>query len=173
MPNLIFTHLKDCPPSHPVKIPEIQLFFRISPYDGGHHEFSDNTGNYHADYFSGWDEEFLQSVLDNCNNYSEAAMPDAFCEEFLTFRDGKQPSGCRRSKIDEDIVSSLECLQPNPSVDTSTITDEAIDNIASLPRGVCEGNLFPLGTVVRKLRHKNSGKILHRILKCGKLKFQN
>ena len=30
----------DCPPSHPVKLPEIQFFFRIVPYSGGQHIFA-------------------------------------------------------------------------------------------------------------------------------------
>lgn len=136
----------DCPSSHPIKIPEIQLFFRISPYDGGHHQFSDGTGNFHADYFSGWDEGFLQSVLDNCNNYSEAANPDAFCEDFLTFRGAGDFNtvDCRRGKKDdEDIVSSLQSIQPDPALDVSTITEEAIDGVSSLPRGACSGTLIP------------------------------
>ena len=45
----------------------------------------------HSDYFSGWDEDVLQHVLDNCENNSDAAMPTAFCSDFLTFRGkGKQ-----------------------------------------------------------------------------------
>ena len=42
--------------------------------------------NFHSDYFSGWDETELQNVLDNCDNPSEAANPDAFCSDWLTFR---------------------------------------------------------------------------------------
>merc|ERR1719420_864623 len=63
----------DCPASHPVKIPEIQLYFRIQNYQGGQYVFSDGTSVYHADYFSGWDETFLQKVLDECSNESDAA----------------------------------------------------------------------------------------------------
>ena len=53
----------ECPGTHPVKLPEIQLFFRIVPYVGGKHVFSDGTDVYHADYFSGWEAEKLQQVL--------------------------------------------------------------------------------------------------------------
>ena len=53
----------ECPSSHPVKIPEIQFFFRIAPYSGGQHIFSDGTSVYHADYFSGWKQNELQNVL--------------------------------------------------------------------------------------------------------------
>ena len=41
---------------------------------------------FHSDYFSGWVESELQRVLDNCENESEAASPDAFCSDWLTFR---------------------------------------------------------------------------------------
>ena len=59
---------------------------------------------FHSDYFSGWDVDELQTVLDNCErldinniflrqrkyfageNYSDAAMPDAFCSDWLTFK---------------------------------------------------------------------------------------
>ena len=70
----------DCPPLHPIKLPQIQLFFRIMPYDGGWHTFSDSLGVFHADYVSGWDEEFLQNVLENCENEGEGAMPNFFAK---------------------------------------------------------------------------------------------
>ena len=41
---------------------------------------------FHSDYFSGWVESELQRVLDNCENESEAASPNAFCSDWLTFR---------------------------------------------------------------------------------------
>ena len=86
----------DCPASHPIKIPEIQFYFRIVPYSGGQHIFAgmyrhrrsnqvhvffsflsfinkfiaviqDGTDYYHSDYFSGWDENELQDVLVSIN----------------------------------------------------------------------------------------------------------
>ena len=41
---------------------------------------------FHSDYMSGWDEDELQRVLDNCDNDSEGAMPTAYCSDWLTFR---------------------------------------------------------------------------------------
>ena len=38
----------DCPSSHPVKLPQINFFFRIVPYSGGQHIFSDMTSFFHA-----------------------------------------------------------------------------------------------------------------------------
>ena len=49
--------------------------------------------NFHSDYFSGWDETELQRVLDNCENPSEAANPDAFCSDWLTFRGKEKEEG--------------------------------------------------------------------------------
>lgn len=129
----------DCPSSHPVKLPEIQLFFRILPYPGGTHVFADGTSIFHADYFSGWDSEELQNVLDNCENDSDAASPDAWCEDFLTFRDAPKVFG-----EDDNIITKLEKFQPEP-YDISTITEEVIDNTSELPRGACTGTLKPEG----------------------------
>ena len=51
------------------------------------------TQVFHSDYFSGWDEDKLQHVLENCENDSEAAMPTAFCNDFLTFIQRKGEAG--------------------------------------------------------------------------------
>ena len=48
--------------------------------------FSDGSDVFHSDYFSGWDEAQLQTVLDGCENDSEAANPTAFCSSWLTYR---------------------------------------------------------------------------------------
>lgn len=127
----------ECPSTHPIKFPEIQFFFRILPYPGGTHVFADGTSIYHADYFSGWDQNELQDVLDNCENDSDAAMPDAWCEDHVTFRDAPKVFG-----EDDNIVSKLENFQPDP-FDVTTITDETIDNISELVRGACTGTLKP------------------------------
>lgn len=58
--------------------------------------------------------------------------------DFLTFRDAPKRFG-----DDEDIRRKLLPLQPNPPIDTSTITNERIDNTRSLPRGACTGTLIP------------------------------
>lgn len=127
----------ECPVSHPVKIPEIKLFFRIVNYSGGSHMFADGTDYFHADYFNGWERKTLQRVLDECKNYSEASNPDAWCEKHLTFRDAPKKVG------DERIIEKLKKLQPNPPIDTTTITDELIDGVTVLPRGACDGTLSP------------------------------
>lgn len=67
-----------CPDGFPVALPEILFFLRVSPYFGGCHVFSDMSQVFHADYFSGWEVNFLQNVLDKCNNTSTSASPNFF-----------------------------------------------------------------------------------------------
>jgi len=131
----------DCPASHPVKLPEIHLYVRILGYEGGAHMFADGTDNFHSDYFSGWDETELQRVLDNCENPSEAANPDAFCSDWLTFRGKGKEEGVQTQ--DDEIRSGLEEIQP-PLIDIKgTISAEAVTNVSELPRGSCTGTLIP------------------------------
>jgi hypothetical protein len=129
----------ECPDTHPVKLPEIQFFFRILEYKGGPYRFADGTSFYHADYFSGWNQDELQAVLDTCVNDSEAASPDAWCEDHVTFRDAPKDADL---EFDE-LVIKLQQIQPDTPFDTSTITTEATDNVVNLPRGACTGTLIP------------------------------
>ena len=76
-----------CPKTHPVRLPRIAVFTRIAPYLGGVHLFSDGTGYFHADYFSGWKAKKLQKVLDRCENDSMFSAPNGWCEDHVTFRD--------------------------------------------------------------------------------------
>merc|ERR1719480_492679 len=91
----------------------------------------------HADYFSGWDQHELQRVLDECENDSEAAMPDAWCEDHLSFRDAPKEAG------DEGIVSKLQRIQPPPLDLKRTVTDEEVDIVAELPSSATGGQLLP------------------------------
>ena len=54
--------------------------------------FSDGSDVFHSDYFSGWDEAQLQTVLDGCENNSESADPTDFCSSWLTYRSIKEQS---------------------------------------------------------------------------------
>ncbi|GMI15879.1 hypothetical protein TrLO_g12097 [Triparma laevis f. longispina] len=132
----------DCPSSHPVKLPEVHFYFRISNYKGGEYVFADGTSIIHADYFSGWEVTKLQEVLDGCSNDSDAASPDQFCENFLTFRQNKI-SGVQSA--DKDIRQKLEDIQlvSNPDM-RKTVSAEAVDNVPELVRGSCTGTLCPL-----------------------------
>lgn len=117
-----------CPPSHPVQLPQIRVFTRLEPYTGGIHLFSDGTGYFHADYFSGWEETFLQKVLDECENDSFEAMPTSWCENHMTFLDA--PKNKDSTIVDK---SKLLALQPKTPFDASAITTEKIDGVSSLP----------------------------------------
>ena len=96
---------------------------------------------FHSDYFSGWDETELQRVLDNCDNYSEAANPDAFCSDWLTFRGKGKTEGVQ---VDDDVIrKDLETIQPAPIDIQGTISPEQVTNVAEVPRGTCTGTLLP------------------------------
>ncbi|CAB9514954.1 Domain of unknown function (DUF1996) [Seminavis robusta] len=124
-----------CPSSHPVRLPQIIFFFRIMPYKGGCHVFSDMTQTFHADYVSGWDDQVLQRVLDNCSNDSLDSSPDAFCEEHLTFRDGPKCSDPGCDFGDASLMNKLRDIQP-PPIDMKAITDEEVDTVVgTLPGG--------------------------------------
>jgi len=129
----------DCPESHPVRMPEIHLYVRVLNYEGGAHVFSNDTDVFHSDYFSGWDDEMLQYLLDECENYSEAANPDAFCSDFLTFRGHGKEDGVQYD--DADIVADLQEMQPDPIDIKGTISPEDVTGIPELQRGECTGTL--------------------------------
>jgi len=131
----------DCPTSHPVKFPEVHLYVRVLEYEGGAHVFADGTDIFHSDYFSGWDEAELQSVLDNCENPSDAASPDAFCSDFLTFRGKAKQEGVQVQ--DDDIRADLEKIQPAMVDIKGTISPEEVTGIPELLRGACTGTLIP------------------------------
>jgi len=131
----------DCPASHPVKMPELHLYVRVNDYEGGAHMFSDGSDIFHSDYFSGWDEKKLQNVLDKCDNPSEAANPNAFCSDFLTFRGKGKTEGVQVD--DFDIVKDLKKIQPSPIDTKAVISPEDVTNISEIPRGSCTGTLLP------------------------------
>ena len=96
---------------------------------------------FHSDYFSGWDESELQTVLDNCDNYSEAAMPDAFCSDWLTFRGKGKTEGVQVD--DTEISEDLQKIQPEPVDIKGTISPEEVTDVTEVPRGSCTGTLIP------------------------------
>merc|ERR1712111_267553 len=85
----------------------------------------------HSDYFSGWEESELQRVLDNCQNESEGANPDAFCSDWITFRGKGKTEG---EQVDDDtIVEELAEVQPQPVDTRATISPEMVTNVAEIP----------------------------------------
>ena len=49
-------------------------YTRVLEYEGGAHVFSDGSDVFHSDFMSGWRQQDLQEVLDECDNDSEAAV---------------------------------------------------------------------------------------------------
>lgn len=133
----------ECPSSHPIKIPQIHLFFRIMPYDGGWHTFADGSDVFHADYVSGWDQDFLQNVLDTCDNEGFGAMPNFFCEDMLTFRDAPKCTDEETCDFaDPNLIEKVRAFQPDPLDITGTIVaEETAVVVGDLPRGTCNGSL--------------------------------
>lgn len=130
-----------CPDSHPVKIPQIHFFFRINDYDGGWHTFSDGSGTFHADYVSGWDENFLQDVLDACEN-AGFGEPNDFCEGHLTFRDGPKCGDPTCDFSDPNLIKKLRAIQPtNLDIQGTIVGEETEVVVGDLPRGTCQGSL--------------------------------
>ena len=80
-------------------------------------------------------------MLDNCENYSEAANPDAFCSDWLTFRGKGKTEGVQ---VDDEVIrEDLNNIQPDPIDIKGTISPEEVNNVAELPRGSCTGTLIP------------------------------
>ena len=136
--------------------------------------------SFHSDYMSGWDEAELQRLLDTCENESEAANPDAFCSDHLTYRGKAKTEGVQVERhhnntidmkrmnntttmtimqVEDDVIrSDLEKIQPVPAIDTlATISPEQVDNVSSPPRTACSGTLlaYTNPTVTGKLNNNS------------------
>merc|ERR1711973_1024188 len=70
----------------------------------------------------------------------EAAIPNAFCSDWLTFR-GKDKTEGEQTE-DDDIRSDLETIQPSPVDTRGLISPEAVTGVPQLPRGACSGTLI-------------------------------
>lgn len=130
-----------CPGSHPVKLPQIEFFFRFFNYPGGQHEFSDGTGIFHADYVAGWDEDVLTSVLNSGCEFEEFEATAPICTAApFTYRNNF------RYQFGGGDTEFAAMLQQNrvPMADTSCISTEATSNIKELPRGTC----LPSGSLI-------------------------
>jgi len=131
----------DCPASHPIKIPEINLFLVINNYEGGAHVFSDGTDMFHSDFMSGWDVPALQYVLDNCDNGSNIPDGGNFCTPWLKYSIEVTEGGT--DEADHDMVKRIKATVP-PAVNTQkTISPEKVTNVSQLPSGKCTGTLLP------------------------------
>ena len=120
-----------CPSSHPVRLPRLDFFIRWFNTEPARWRFADDSVRFHADYVSGWDETFLQSLLDG---------GDGDVDSKVTFR-----AGIKHTGDDQNLIKQMND-NAVPRANTSCITTEIIDNIVNLPRGACSGTLIsPVG----------------------------
>ena len=124
---------------------------------------------FHSDYFSGWDEDKLQHVLDNCDNDSEAAMPNAFCSDFLTFRGKGKVEGVQVD--DFDIRDDLEKIQPGPIDIKGLISPEDVTGVPELPRGVCSGELIAASNATTSAPATFTGSVFKLSRSCQTIKI--
>jgi len=135
-----------CPESHPVLLPQILLFLRFANYTGIPHELSNGDGvDWHADYIMGWEEGFLQQILDNCN-----VLKDVPCGS-TRLRDISGTGAARtkdKVRVPSDSWSDMGAALRQvrvPLANTTCITEEQITDVAEPPRGSCQGRVLAVG----------------------------
>ena len=131
-----------CPEGYNRRLPQIQLFVRISDYEGGQYTFSDNTlpGDeevFHADFMNGWEEGVLEDIVNNCNplpgEEPDDYNPECTCDQFLTKR-----SDMLTFDTDEVGRNDAEAAKICPIDVRAHIVDEEISfGVGGLPRGSC------------------------------------
>lgn len=133
-----------CPPGFNRRLPQIQLFVRISNYEGGKYTFSDNTlpGDeevFHADFMNGWDEGVLENIVNNCPalpNSGDPYNPPCNCDQFLTKKENLL-------SFTEEGRNDAEAAKICPIDVKSHIVDEEINfSVGGLPRGGCSAPLI-------------------------------
>lgn len=125
----------ECPSTHPVLLPQILLFIRFLDYPGGAVELSNADANWHADYVFGWDRDFLQGVLDSCDDVKGIPCGST---RLRGIDHGETETG---SSEWADMVDMLRSSRV-PMAETGCITEEPVDGIDLLPRGGCVGEVL-------------------------------
>lgn len=117
----------ECPAGFDKRLPQVQLFVRITDYKGKKYRYTlaDENDAFHVDFMNGWEEGKLQQIMDNCPIVGEGETynPPCNCDDFLT--NNFQLSG---AVCDKDV--------------RKLILDEATDVVNTLPRGGCEGTII-------------------------------
>jgi hypothetical protein len=60
------TNPKACPPSHPVKIPQLDFRVQYPTSDGTRHRFADGEAVPHADFWNTWNQQQLDAWVGKC-----------------------------------------------------------------------------------------------------------
>jgi len=129
-----------CPETHPVLLPQILLFLRFADYTGESHELSNGGIDWHADYVMGWDEDFLQEILDGCGN-----VKDIPCGSTRLRGLEGEGTGASKGKSWSEMGEALRKVRV-PMVNTTCITEEPITRIESPPRGACQGDVLSVNS---------------------------
>merc|ERR1712142_1326573 len=105
-----------------------------------------NTGDvemFHSDFMSGWEEDVLQHVLDNCDNGSQIPDGGLFCTPWLNYSIPVIEGGSDAEDETEIMIQQITSVLP-PAVNTQeTISPEEVTNVSELPNGKCTGTLLP------------------------------
>merc|ERR1719510_2263169 len=135
-----------CPSDFPVRLPELQLFVRILNYQGADFKYELSSGsvgadsqgngdnqNWHVDFLNGWKEGTIQTLIENCP-IPEQNGYNPYCECLHT-NDGA-------NALPSDITIRPREIAHEPMCEADVkrlILDEPTHNLASLPRGTCQG----------------------------------
>jgi len=130
-----------CPEEYNRRLPQIQLFVRISDYEGGRYTFSDNTlpGDqevFHADFMNGWDDDVLEDIIENCEPFPGFSFddysPPCNCEEFLTRKSDLLDFDTEEGRNDPETANICPI-----DVRRHIVDEEIFFGVGGLPRGSC------------------------------------
>jgi len=99
-------------------------------------ELSNADANWHADYVFGWDREFLQGVLDSCDDVKGIPCGSTRLRGIDNLN-SKTGSATEWADMAEVLRGSRV-----PMAETGCITDEPVDGIDLVPRGGCVGEVL-------------------------------
>jgi len=127
-----------CPSSHPRRVPQVQLFVRITNYQGGTYELADGKTSFHVDFFNGWEPGVLQTIIDNCApQEQEMGEFNPPCDCTPETADDTQTYTDTPLTINENVAELQVCDADVKRL----IADEDIDVTDNLPRYTesCQG----------------------------------
>lgn len=110
-----------------------------------HYIFTLGDGSdWHADYIMGWEEAFLQEIMDNCPDVKDIPCGSTRLRDILgTGAKGQDKSSKNPSDSWSTMGEALRKVRV-PMVNTTCITNEPLSKVESLPRGSCQGNILSL-----------------------------
>lgn len=124
-----------CPPGYDRRLPQVQLFVRINNYRGGTYVLSDLKDTFHVDFFNGWEEGKLQTIMNTCQPQPQGV------------NEYNPPCDCTPESLEDEgtydggLTSNEASAQICDSDIKRMIVDEDFDQISTLPvyGGSCQG----------------------------------